>query len=95
MRWWNVKHPAAYAQRVVSGVSPGAGREILDDVQRREEQILLGVRLAQGLSIDHPAVTEFVGHGLAEPGPALHGQVVLTRHGRLLADTVVRRLLDQ
>ncbi len=93
VRWWNVKHPAAYAQRLNSGLSPGAGREVLDDIQRREERILLEVRLAQGLSIDHPAVPELVAEGLAEPGPARAGLVVLTRRGRLLADAVVRRLI--
>ena len=29
VRWWNVKHPAAYAERLAAGVSPGAGREVL------------------------------------------------------------------
>ncbi|WP_313356520.1 radical SAM family heme chaperone HemW, partial [Microbacterium sp.] len=27
LRWWNVKHPAAYAQRLALGESPAAGRE--------------------------------------------------------------------
>ncbi|MGB4777502.1 radical SAM family heme chaperone HemW, partial [Microbacterium sp.] len=27
LRWWNVKHPAAYAQRLAAGHSPAAGRE--------------------------------------------------------------------
>ena len=30
VRWWNVKHPAAYADRIAAGVSPAAGREVLD-----------------------------------------------------------------
>ena len=29
VRWWNVKHPAAYAQRLASGVSPALAREVL------------------------------------------------------------------
>ena len=30
VRWWNVKHPTAYANRLGSGLSPAAGRETLD-----------------------------------------------------------------
>ena len=29
VRWWNVKHPSAYARRLSDGVSPGHGRELL------------------------------------------------------------------
>src|SRR5680860_1248349 len=35
VRWWNVKHPTAYAGRVESGVSPAHAREVLDDETRR------------------------------------------------------------
>ena len=28
-RWWNVKHPAAYAVRLAAGVSPGHAREVV------------------------------------------------------------------
>ncbi len=94
VRWWNVKHPAAYAQRLTAGTSPGQGREILDDAQRHEERVMLEVRLVQGLATDHPAVPELVADGLAEPRPAAGGRLVLTRNGRLLADHIVRRLLD-
>lgn len=104
VRWWNVKHPAAYAQRLAAGSSPAAGREVLDAGQRADEEVLLGVRLADGLALDalppggRAAVAGLVADGLVEPGAALHGagrarRVVLTRPGRLLADAVVRRLL--
>ena len=52
MRWWNVKHPAAYAERLAAGASPAAGREVLGDAERRAEQVLLGVRLSDGLPVD-------------------------------------------
>jgi putative oxygen-independent coproporphyrinogen III oxidase len=94
VRWWNVRHPSAYAQRLAGGHSPAQAREILDDAQRHDERVLLGVRLAQGLPIDSPAVPGLVSDGLAEPGPAAQGVVVLTRRGRLLADGVVRTLLE-
>lgn len=99
VRWWNVKHPAAYVQRLAQGVSPAAGRETLDAETRRVERVMLQVRLREGLSTD--ALTELgrrdvaglIADELIEPGPALRGTVVLTLRGRLLADAVVRRLL--
>ena len=37
VRWWNVKHPAAYAERLAAGPQPGAGAEVLDDADRALE----------------------------------------------------------
>ncbi|MFN8199914.1 MAG: hypothetical protein U0R72_16565 [Nakamurella multipartita] len=37
VRWWNVKHPAAYAQRLAEGRSPGQAREVLGPDDRRLE----------------------------------------------------------
>ena len=100
VRWWNVKHPNAFATRLGDGVSPAAGRELLMDEQRYDERVLLGVRLVDGLPIDdlHPegisAVGGLIADGLVDGPSALRpGRVVLTLRGRLLADTVVRRLL--
>src|SRR5665811_1052392 len=45
VRWWNVKHPNAFATRLNAGLSPAAGRELLTDDQRYDERVLLGVRL--------------------------------------------------
>jgi oxygen-independent coproporphyrinogen-3 oxidase len=33
-RWWNVKHPAAYASRLAEKVTPAHAREVLDDGDR-------------------------------------------------------------
>lgn len=99
VRWWNVKHPAAYADRLALGLSPAAGRETLDAETRRVERVLLEVRLREGLPTDaltalgRRAVAALIADELVEPGPALRGTVVLTLRGRLLADGVVRRLL--
>ncbi|MGN6502734.1 MAG: radical SAM family heme chaperone HemW [Pseudolysinimonas sp.] len=97
VRWWNVKHPAAYAERLAAGVSPAAGRETLDDNTRRVETVLLGSRLADGLAIAslpaRDAVAGLIADGLVDGRAALAGRVVLTLRGRLLADAVVRRLL--
>ena len=100
VRWWNVKHPNAFAGRLASGQSPAAGRELLTDEQRYDERVLLGVRLAEGLPIadlrpeGREAVAGLLADGLVDGPSAMRPRrVVLTRRGRLLADTVVRRLL--
>jgi oxygen-independent coproporphyrinogen-3 oxidase len=95
-RWWNVRHPAAYADRIAAGLSPGHAREVLDDESRRVERVLLELRLRDGLDRDVldagglAAVPRLVAEGLLEPGD---GPLVLTLRGRLLADAVVRDLL--
>ncbi len=107
VRWWNVKHPSAYAERISAGVSPAAAREILDAETRRVERVLLETRLASGLPLDvlddagRRAVPELAAAGLATLAtPSAEGSgssgvesLVLTRRGRLLADAVVRALL--
>jgi oxygen-independent coproporphyrinogen-3 oxidase len=95
-RWWNVKHPAAYLQRIAAGASPGAGRERLDAHARALEEVLLRVRLAEGLPLvlvpdaGRDQVADLVADGLVLRRGAV---LVLTRAGRLLADAVVRRLV--
>ncbi len=99
VRWWNVKHPAAYAERILSGVSPAAGRETLDDETRRFETVMLATRIREGLPISElepegrTAVAGLIADGLVEAKAALKGQIILTLRGRLLADAVVRALL--
>ena len=99
VRWWNVKHPHAYAQRVGAGVSPAAGRETLDAETRRVERVLLETRLREGLDRElltpsgRHAVADLLADELIEPAAAFAGRIVLTLRGRLLADAVVRRLL--
>jgi putative oxygen-independent coproporphyrinogen III oxidase len=99
VRWWNVKHPAAYAERLAAGDSPAHGRETLDAETRRVEAVLLRSRVVDGLpvgmldAVGRTAVAGLIADGLVEGAAAIQGQVVLTRQGRLLADAVVRRLL--
>jgi oxygen-independent coproporphyrinogen-3 oxidase len=99
VRWWNVKHPAAYAGRIAAGVSPAHGRETLDAETRRVERVLLEIRLRDGLPVDvldeagRAALPAQVEDGLVEPSGLERGRVVLTLRGRLLADAVVRSLL--
>ncbi len=98
VRWWNVKHPAAYAARLADGRSPALAREHLDQQTRRTERVLLESRLADGLDTDlldqagRAAVPGLVADGLVARA-RLPERLVLTLRGRLLADAVVRRLL--
>ncbi len=100
VRWWNVKHPAAYADRIGAGGSPGAGRETLDDETRRVEKIMLATRIRDGLSTEvltsdgRTAVAGLIADGLVVAEAALKGEIVLTLRGRLLADAVVRALVQ-
>jgi oxygen-independent coproporphyrinogen-3 oxidase len=96
VRWWNVKHPAAYARRLAGRTSPAHARESLDSATRWSERVLLEPRLRDGMALGvlddagRRAVPALVADGLVEvPGERL----VLTRRGRLLADAVVRDLL--
>ena len=98
LRWWNVKHPAAYAQRLAAGESPAAARERPDAAARRLEDVLLRSRIAEGIAVSdlqgegRRAVASLIADGLIDGAAAVRGRVVLTRRGRLLADAVVRAL---
>ncbi|GHH64226.1 coproporphyrinogen III oxidase [Kitasatospora indigofera] len=100
VRWWNAKHPAAYAQALAEGRTPGQGREVLPAADRRVERILLELRLVEGcpLSLLAPAGLEAahraLDDGLLDPAAFEAGRAVLTLRGRLLADGVVRDLVD-
>ncbi|PUA80413.1 radical SAM family heme chaperone HemW [Nocardioides currus] len=95
VRWWNVKHPAAYADRLAAGTSPAMAHEVLSDEDRRVERILLELRLRDGLPVlaldrqGRSQVARLVEEGLVTLATE---RLVLTRRGRLLADGVVRDL---
>jgi oxygen-independent coproporphyrinogen-3 oxidase len=95
-RWWNVRHPAAYATRIAAGASPGQAREILSEAETQLEHVMLLVRLADGCPISvldpggRASVPDVVADGLATVTDG--DRLVLTRRGRLLGDTVVRML---
>ena len=94
VRWWNVKHPSAYAERLTAAESPAYARELLDPETRRVERVLLEIRLADGLPL---GVLDDAGRAAAEKLPDLvvrrDDRLTLTKQGRLLADAVVRDLL--
>ena len=98
VRWWNVKHPRAYAGRLASDLSPALAREDLDSQTRGVERVMLEVRTRTGLDsavlsqTSRDSVRDLVSEGLLEEDAWRSGRVVLTLRGRLLADLVVRRL---
>lgn len=98
MRWWNVKHPGAYAAQLASGKWLAAGGEILSVEERELERIMLGIRTAEGLDISTVSrphtLTELRRNQLIDPRAEQRGRIVLTRRGRLLADHVTRLLTE-
>jgi oxygen-independent coproporphyrinogen-3 oxidase len=96
VRWWNAKHPAAYAERLARGVSPAVGREVLSYRDQRVERIMLELRLVEGLPITaldaagRGHVARLTAEGLVQN---VAERLVLTQRGRLLADAVVRDLV--
>jgi putative oxygen-independent coproporphyrinogen III oxidase len=98
VRWWNVKHPAAYAQRLAAGQSPAAARERLTTAEQRMEDIMLRVRLAEGLPLSALTAAaldqseRMVDDRLIDRSAHAAGRLVLTIRGRLLADAVIREL---
>jgi oxygen-independent coproporphyrinogen-3 oxidase len=97
VRWWNVRHPRDYTARLAAGTSPAQAREVLTPEQRRVERVLLELRLARGLPLDVLSASErarvpaLVDDGTVE---LADGRLRPTLAGRLLADAVVRDLLD-
>lgn len=95
-RWWNVKHPNAYAERLNAAALPVAGFEQLGSEALHTEDVLLKIRLRQGLPVDllNPAERERA-QGVVADGLLVRDgdRLVLTPRGRLLADGVVRTLL--
>lgn len=96
LRWWNIKHPNAYAEALDGGALPVADFEELAAQEAHVEEVLLRVRLRDGLPVSlldgaerSHAETAVADGLLTRAGDRL----VLTDRGRLLADGVVRNIL--
>jgi oxygen-independent coproporphyrinogen-3 oxidase len=96
-RWWNIKHPNAYTQSLGDGLLPVAGFEQLDENTRHIEDVMLRLRLRDGLPVavlgheERARAETVIADGLVE---LRAGRLLLTDRGRLLADAAVRTLLD-
>jgi oxygen-independent coproporphyrinogen-3 oxidase len=100
VRWWNVRHPRDYAARLAAGSSPAAARERLSAGERSTEHVMLRLRLRCGLPLADlrpagaDAARRALEDGLLDAASYDAGRAVLTRRGRLLADAVVRELVE-
>ena len=96
-RWWNLKHPNAYASSLARGRLPVGDFEVLDATARHTEDVMLRLRLRTGLPAGCLSEAERSRAGIAVADGLLlrrDDRLVLTDRGRLLADAVVRDLLD-
>ncbi len=98
VRWWNAKHPRTYADSLASGATPEAGREVLTDDDKRVERVMLALRMREGLAAsevsDEGWLDRTVDAGLIDGASLGDGRIVLTGRGRLLADRLVRDLME-
>ncbi|WP_280437946.1 radical SAM family heme chaperone HemW [Nocardia carnea] len=96
VRWWNVKHPARYADRTANGGFPAAGWEAPTEEDRYLERVMLALRLRTGLPLsDLDAAGAAAAQRVAADGlvSIRDDRLILTDRGRLLADGVVLDLL--
>jgi len=100
VRWWNIKHPLPYTNKIREGLSPAVGRESLDRDTQYLEHVMLGIRVREGLETSslrpegRTAVAGLIADGWVDGHAAVGGHVILTDQGRLMADAVTRRLLN-
>ena len=98
LRTWMIKHPAAWAAQVDQNEEPIDGSEVLSATEIANENIMLGLRLRDGIELAtlSPAgieqANEAVTQGLLYSDLFTLGRLVLTPKGRLLADGLVSRL---
>lgn len=96
VRWWNVKHPARYAETLAAGQLPVGGSEELTASEQHMERVMLTTRLRSGLPVDaldtdeRASAESVVERGLLRRDGE---QLILTDPGRLLADGVIRDIL--
>ncbi|MDG3011837.1 coproporphyrinogen III oxidase [Rhodococcus sp. D2-41] len=101
VRWWNLKHPASYADALrpdtqAAARLPVAGAEILGVEEIHVERVMLTLRLATGLPMselsdaERTAADRTVADGLTVRSGDRYR---LTDRGRLLADAAVRDIL--
>jgi oxygen-independent coproporphyrinogen-3 oxidase len=98
-RWWNVKHPTAYRERIKNSLAPMQEQEILTPEEKSREAIMLLIRLPGGLKrevLDNAQIACIEGYVAAGDIAGLEwdlGAVTLTQQGRLIADRIVRDLV--
>ncbi|MFT4186038.1 MAG: radical SAM family heme chaperone HemW [Micrococcaceae bacterium] len=98
MRYFNAKHPRAYTQRLQSDIFPVQDYEVLTDLEKYEEHIMLALRIQEGIKLtelkEHKILLEQWQHlGYIKPITANTKYLELTLKGRLLADMLIKQIL--
>jgi oxygen-independent coproporphyrinogen-3 oxidase len=95
-RFWNVKHPNAYKEKVFAGLSPVKDSEVLSDDEKKSEYIMLAIRMPQGVKKSALTVAQYErsmeyiksGHVIER-----EDSLALTATGRLIADRITHEML--
>mgnify|MGYP000963917196 FL=1 len=98
-RFWNVKHPNLYKERIIKGESAVAEFENLDSVQIESERLMLSIRLPSGVeksTLNDKQILDLAGYvesGHLDQANWNLGRATLTLDGRLIADRILREIL--
>ena len=95
-RTWQTRAPQRWVEQVEAGEEPLGGEELLTDEQRREERLLMGLRISEGVAraevepIDEAAAAVLASQGLiADDGERIR----VTDQGRPLTGAIIVKLL--
>jgi oxygen-independent coproporphyrinogen-3 oxidase len=98
-RFWNVKHPNAYRERIEGGIAPAMESEILTESEKESERIMLQIRMPEGISLDSLSpgkisqLENYKELGHLDPSMWQAGRLGLTLSGRLIADRIVQEII--
>lgn len=98
-RFWNVKHPNLYKQKIQANETVVLESEVLESSQIESERLMLSIRLPQGLeknTLNNQQIlelTDYVNSGHLDQENWNMGRATLTLDGRLIADRIVREIL--
>ena len=98
-RFWNVKHPTAYRERLEAEQSPVMDSEELSLEEIESERVMLEIRLPRGLAKSSLAseslarLESYLTGGQISQEQWDQGRISLTISGRLMADRIVREIL--
>ena len=98
-RWWNVKHPNLYREKLQQNISPILDSEDLEPFQIESERLMLSIRLPEGITKESLSaeqilnLNQYVESGALDTAKWDAGSVSLTLNGRLIADRIVREIL--
>jgi len=98
-RFWNIKHPNLYKQKIQANETVILDSEVLKGSQIESERLMLSIRLPQGLeknTLNNQQIlelTDYVNSGHLDQENWNLGRATLTLDGRLIADRIVREIL--